>query len=183
MPDVIDKHGTKLTLGLAAVLAPAIPLLHLSRAAIVVGLISIGALAMLVQYRSDSRRENANTPQPQIDHEYRLSIDGTHVTLFRNQTVATQFRWHELLEVQLVSRHKGPSPQFWKLTTVDGDFFIPSGVDCSREFETQLIHNLPGYYEQRTLTAPAPEGYERALSMWRKDDPHPKREVTDDDEW
>jgi hypothetical protein len=183
MPNFIDKYGTRLTFGLAAVLGLAIGPLHLSGSVIVVGVTAIAALALLVQYWSEWKLKDAGAWQRQIDREYRLSIDGTNVTLYRNQTVTTQFRWHGLIEVQLVSRYKAFPPLFWKLTTADGDFFIPNGGRYAREFEKQLIYTLPGYYEQRSVTVPAPKGYERARSMWRKDDPHPKQEVTYHWEW
>lgn len=183
MPDFIDKYGTRLTFGLAAVLGPAVGLLQLSGSVFVVGAAAITALALLVWYRSERKLKDPGAWQRQIDREYRLSIDGTNVTLYRNQTVTTQFRWHGLFEVQLVSRYKAFPPSFWKLTTTDGDFFIPNGGRYAREFEKQLIYALPGYYEQRSVTVPAPKGYERAHSMWRKDDPHPKQEVNSDWEW
>jgi hypothetical protein len=183
MPDFIDKYGTRLILGVAVMLGLAIGLLQPNGSAIAVGAAGIAALALLLRHRSEQRLKDAGAWQRQIDREYRLSIDGANVTLYRNETVATQFRWHGLIEVQLVSRHKAFPPSFWKLTNADGDFFIPSGGRYAQEFEQQLIYALPGYYEQRSVTVPAPKGYELACSMWRQDDPHPKQEVNYDWEW
>jgi hypothetical protein len=183
MSDFIDKFGSRLTLGLAVVLGLVIGALQLSGSALFVALASIAALAMLLWFRSEHKLKDSGAWQRQIDREYRLSIDGTNVTVYRHEMVAAQLVWHGIIEVQLVSRHNAFPPLFWKVTNVDGDFFIPCGGCYARQFEEQLLHRLPGYYEQRSVTVSAPQGYLRASSLWRKDDPHPKQEVTSDWEW
>jgi hypothetical protein len=182
MRGLIDKFGTGMILGLAAVFGLAAGFLQLGVIAFAIGVTGIAALVLLL-HRSEQKPMDAGAWQRQIDREYRLSFDGINVTLYRNETVAEQFRWHGLIEVQLLSRRRAFPQSFWKLTTEDGDFLIPSGGGYAREFVKRHIYALPGYYEQRSVAVPAPKGYVRAYSMWRKDDPHPKQEVTYDWEW
>jgi hypothetical protein len=181
--DFISKYGNRLVFGLAGVLGLVMGFLQLRGGVVAVGVAFIVTLALLQSYRSGQKFKDAGAWQRQIDREYRLSIDGTDITLYRNETVATQFRWHGLVEVHLVSRRKAFPPLFWKITTADGEFFIPCGGRYAREFAKQLIYALPRYHEQRSVKVPAPEGYERAVSLWRKDDPHPRQAVSYDWEW
>ena len=65
--------------------------------------------------------------------------------------------------------------------TATGEYLVPDGGRYARQLEQQFIYALPGYHEQAVVTVPAPAGYDRATSMWRKDDPYPKRELSEVD--
>lgn len=148
-----------------------------------VGAAGVSACAWAVfTWRSDRRRsEEPGAWQRRIDREYRLEIDGHHVSVFHLEQPCTRFDFKDPIEIQYLSRRDAFPPLFWKIVTPAGEFTLPDGGSYVREFRQRFISALPDYRAQRTVHVTPPAGFTGAMSMWRKDDPHPKVDRSDEE--
>lgn len=143
--------------------------------------------------------------QARIDRDYLLEIDGVTVTLYRNKTspaiqnhrdgedpieiqnfvagaeVLTKFDWINVIEVQSLSSNGKFPPLYWCFIMESGQYLIPDGGRYAGVLEQDFIYKLPRYHDQQVVEIQPPTGFDRALSMWRKNDPYPKRTPSDDD--
>lgn len=179
----MNKYSFTLVLGLTFMVGMAWGFLNINKSLLIAVIFSLAVIWFLVWFKRDKSQkpEDPGAWQRLIDAEYRLEIHGSTVTLYRHDEQVTQFEWLNVIEIQHLRRKGDFPPLFWKIITEDGEFLIPNGGSYARTFEEQSIYALPGYYDQRVASIPAPEGYIHAMSMWRKDDPYPKRERSDDD--
>lgn len=164
----------------AALLGASGAVLDLPRTTLTVLAAALGALVVVFDL-ARWRHRDAGAWQRQIDREFRLRIAGTTISVLRNEAVQVEFEWRDVVEIQSLSRRGTFPPLFWKVVTATGEYFVPDGGRYARQLEQQFIYALPGYHEQAVVTVPAPAGYDRATSMWRKDDPYPKRELSEVD--
>lgn len=130
--------------------------------------------------RNRARAEDSTTWQRQIDREYRLEISSNAIVLYHLEQIASHFEFIDPIEIQHIGRDVFP-PLMWKIVLKKGEFFLPNGGRYADEFKKQFIYLLPGYYEQKTVEAAPPEGFNSAQSMWRKEDPYPKREQSNEE--
>lgn len=122
--------------------------------------------------------------QRQIEREYRIDIDGNFINVFRNGALEENFEWKNLIEIQHIQNERPFPPLLWKIITKDGQYLVPSGGSCTREFCQKFIYSLPEYYDQQTVSINGVGGSYIGNSMWRKEDPYPKREPNDEEiEW
>jgi len=147
---------------------------------VVVGVLA-SAWAVFVGRPEKPKQEDPRAWQRQIDREYRLEIEGSQVTVFHLDQLCTCFAFHDPVEIQLLSRRDEFPPLSWKVITPAGEFMLPDGGRYAREFTARFVYALPGYYDQRVAFVSPPAGFRSAMSLWRKNDPWPKRERSDED--
>jgi hypothetical protein len=172
------RHRFAIALCTAALIGLLLGGLQVDRMIVVILAALLGVVAAFPLSR---RKTRGGMPEwrHRVDREYRLKIDGTTITLLHEDTPALRFEWRDVVEIQSVAREGFP-PLFLRIVTDAATYELPEGIRYTRELEQRFIHALPGYDEQRTVRAPLPEGAKRAASLWRRDDPHPKRADWDD---
>ena len=156
--------------------------LGLGRTAIALGAGAVAAVVLWITMRKSGHglRDGAEW-QRRIEREYRLDIEGQTISLFRNGRLETRFVWRDVVEVLSIRVEAFPGVR-WKIVTAEGTFLLPGGGRNMRPLADEFIYKLPGYYEQRAVDVPPQPPELHTASLWRKDDPYPKRESLDDDD-
>jgi hypothetical protein len=137
--------------------------------------VAIAIIYGVIEWRSPKETTDTGAWQRQIDHEYKLDINEKCVTLYRFEQVELTFQFIDPIEIQYVCRRNGFPPNFWRVILENGEYFLPDGGRCASKLEKEFIYSLPGYFDQRTIRVKCPSGFNSAKSMWRKNDPYPKR--------
>jgi hypothetical protein len=122
--------------------------------------------------------------QRQIESRFtlELDIDSNQFFLYDGTRKTATFVWANIVEIQSLHRPDFP-PQMWNIVTESGSWLVPDG-GIYAEALTERIYVLPDYHTQQVVQLSPPPGYDRAMSMWRKDDHYPKRNPSDfDDIW
>lgn len=124
---------------------------------------------------------DAGAWQRQIERRFtlELDIDSNRFSLYDGTRKIASFVWGDIVEIQYLDRKDFP-PLMWNIVTESGSWLVPGGGRYA-EALTDRIYALPDYHTQQVVElSPAP-GYDRASSMWRKDDHYPKRDPSDFD--
>jgi len=178
---VMAKHAFKFLLLFALAVGTIAGLMGVDKRALLIVIAILAVLWLLLFRKPLSTQEDRGAWQRRIDREYRLEINESTITLFHNEALDAKFEWRNVLEVQMLRRRKTFPPLVWKIISRDGEFILPNGGRYAREFEKQFIYALPGYYEQKVVKISAAFEFTNAFSMWRANDPYPKRPYSDDE--
>lgn len=173
----LGKYGVGVLLAATFLIGMAAAILKFAYAAAFLVIVPLVAGFAYLRFRRPDSRDDIAEWQRQVDREYRLDIDGNRIALFRNGVLTTQFVWSEVIEIQSIHRHDHFPPLWWKIITNSGEYLLPMGGHRLAEFERRFVHALSGYYEQRTVTIDQHNGVN---SLWRQNDPYPKRPAGDD---
>ena len=119
--------------------------------------------------------------QRQIDRRFtlELEIDSNRFSLYDGTRKTASFVWANIVEIQSLHRKDFP-PLMWNIVTKSGSWLVPDGGRYA-DVLADRINALPDYHTQQVVKLSPPPGYDRASSLWRKDDHYPKRDPSDFD--